>query len=371
MTSLSTGQAVNPHETAHAREVPQRSPAVPEKPIEPHHGVADFSPYVRPGDHVLHLGAGSGAFCFVAAQFVGATGRVMGIEYNDELLAQARNRLPDVAERLGYGNIDFRRALNHDLKLDLELLAAELQRRPVQDAAGWLELRHVENRLRRERPLVASDSVDCVLLNGVASDIRPEGRTQFLSEIFRVLKRGGRAVITDTVSDETASESLPQESGAPGTFREDEFLQAFEQAGFHGIELIHRQCEPRQVVAGIEFRAVTVRAYKGRQGPCFERRQALMYRGPFRQVEDDDGHVYRRGERVAVCDKTFHLLQTDPYVGQFEPIEPVVPVPLDQAPLFDCRHDRVRHPRETKATAGLPVLDVITGECCTPGDGCC
>ena len=41
---------------------------------------------------------------------------------------------------------------------------------------------------------------------------------------------------------------------------------------------------------------------------------------------DDDGHRLRRGDRVAVCDKTFQLYQKAPYTEHFEFIEPRVPV---------------------------------------------
>ena len=81
---------------------------------------------------------------------------------------------------------------------------------------------------------------------------------------------------------------------------------------------------------------MTVVAYKGKQGPCWERNQAVVYRGPFKKVEDDDHHVYYRGERMAVCDKTFRLLQNAPYAGQFEFIEPREAVPLEKAWRFDC-----------------------------------
>ena len=48
-------------------------------------------------------------------------------------------------------------------------------------------------------------------------------------------------------------------------------------------------------------------AYKGKEGPCIERNQAVIYRGPWKQVVDDDGHTLERGARMAVCDKTFKL----------------------------------------------------------------
>lgn len=65
-----------------------------------------------------------------------------------------------------------------------------------------------------------------------------------------------------------------------GAFREDRFLQAFEQAGFYGIELLKRDEKAWQTIEGIEFRAVTVRAYKGKEGPCLERLQAGSMKNP-------------------------------------------------------------------------------------------
>jgi hypothetical protein len=173
------------------------------------------------------------------------------------------------------------------------------------------------------------------------------------AEMFRVLKRHGRAAVSDIVADEDVPDHLQRDpqlwSGCiSGAYREDIFLRAFEEAGFHGIQIVKRQQEPWRTAEGIDFRPVTVLASKGKQGPCLERNQALIYRGPFKKVEDDDGHVFPRGERMAVCDKTFHLLQREPYREMFEPVQPLKSVPLDAAQPFDCRRAARRHPRETK-----------------------
>jgi hypothetical protein len=110
-------------------------------------------------------------------------------------------------------------------------------------------------------------------------------------------------------------------------------------------------------------------AYKGKQGPCLERNQAVVYRGPFKRVEDDDNHVYYRGERMAVCDKSFRLLQKAPYAGQFEFIQPREAVPLEKAERFDCSRPKHRHPRETKGQE----YDVTTEArgTCTDSGNCC
>src|SRR4030095_13151906 len=101
-------------------------------------------------------------------------------------------------------------------------------------------------------------------------------------------------------------------------------------------------------------------------GLCFERMQAVIYKGPFKEVLDDDGHRMERGRRYAVCDKTYQLLKKSPYRDAFAFIDPLQSLPLETAAPFDCDSMRLRDPRETKgqdykATSG-------GGQCCDAGD---
>ena len=105
------------------------------------------------------------------------------------------------------------------------------------------------------------------------------------------------------------------------------------------------------MVEGIEFRSVTVTAHKGKQGPCYEANQAVVYAGPWRRVEDDDGHVLERGVRSAVCAKTHRILTSPPYAGETIAIEPRVAIPERERRSFDCSRDESRQPRETKGQA--------------------
>jgi hypothetical protein len=206
-----------------------------------------------------------------------------------------------------------------------------------------------------------------------------EKRRRLFNEIFRVLRRGGRAVIADVVSDEPVPDHLRRNpelwSGCvSGAMQEAEFLRAFEDAGFYGIQLEARASEPYLEVEGIQFRTVTVSARKGKQGACWERKQAVLYRGPFKAVEDDDGHRYERGDRVAVCDKTYRLLGAEPYAGMFELLTPKVEVPLADAEPYDCSRDRLRDPREQKepATPGATVSrSTVSRSPSACGTGCC
>ncbi|MEO6807775.1 MAG: methyltransferase domain-containing protein [Isosphaeraceae bacterium] len=347
--------------------------AVPSEVVERDYGCGDPTKFIKVGETVLDLGAGGGKACYIAAQVVGPEGRVIGVDCNRDMLALARRNLDEFSARVGFRNIAFRCGLIQDLRLDLDELAELLAACPVRDQWDYLELRDLEARLRRDSPLVADESVDCVISNCVLNLVKAEDKPRLFAEVFRVLKRGGRAAISDIVADEDVPADLRADpelwSGCvSGALREEEFLSAFEAAGFHGIHLAERQATPWRTVGGIEFRSVTVVAFKGKQGPCLERNQALIYTGPFRKVEDDDGHAFPRGARTAVCDKTFHLLQSAPYEGLFAPVEPLITVPLKQAQTFDCRRSARRHPRETK---GQDYDATTSAADCGGSESCC
>ena len=347
---------------------------IPEEILERDYGCGDPTPYARNGDTVLDLGSGGGKTCYILSQVVGPKGRVVGVDCNREMLAIARGYREQVAERLGYGNVNFRCGLIQDLALDLETLASEAAGLEIADPQDWIALRQLEQRLRHEQPMIADESADCVVSNCVLNLVRPADRQQLFGEVFRVLRLGGRVAISDIVADEDVPEHLQNDpelwSGCiSGAFREDRFLAAFEEAGFYGARIAARQAEPWRTVEGIEFRSLAIVAYRGKQGPCLERNQAVVYRGPFKKVEDDDGHAYYRGKRMAVCDKTFRLLEKEPYAGQFEAIEPRESIPLESAARFDCSRPRQRHPRETKGQDYNATTE--SAGICTDGGNCC
>lgn len=360
---------------------PQFLKAIPDEVLKRDYGCGDPTRHLKPGETVVDLGSGSGKICFIASQVVGAAGRVIGVDVNDDMLRVAQRYAPEVARRVGYSNVEFRKGKVQDLALDLEALDAWLQAHPVRSAADLPPFEQMMEELRRSRPLLPGDSVDVVISSCVLNLVRPEDRQKLFAEIFRVLRRGGRAVISDIVSDEDVPEELQSNpelwSGCvSGAFREDLFLKAFEEAGFCGISLLERQERPWRAVEGIEFRSVTVVAYKGKEGACWDRKQAVIYRGPFRQVEDDDGHVLRRGVRVAVCEKTFHIYSRHPYRSHFDFVEPRVPVePHDVRPFPCAKGMLVRHPRETKGE-DYRLTTEATEACCSgngngPKGACC
>jgi len=121
-------------------------------------------------------------------------------------------------------------------------------------------------------------------------------------------------------------------------------------------------------VEGIEFRSVTVQAFKGKDGPCMDHNQAVIYKGPFKEVVDDDGHRLRRGMRQAVCEKTFSIYGGAAYEDMFELISPQESIAPEAAVEFDCHRMEYRHPRETKGQNYDLTSD--PSQCCGDG-GCC
>lgn len=352
---------------------PQYLKILPEEILERDYGCGDPSQFVREGETVLDLGSGGGKICYIAAQKVGASGRVIGVDMNDEMLALARKYRGEMAEKLGYDVVDFRKGRIQDLALDWEKAEAYLEEKPIRTNEDLDAFEQWCAEQRAQSPLVPDGSVDVIVSNCVLNLVRADHKKQLFAEMHRVLTRGGRVAISDIVSDEPIPEHLQHDpelwSGCiSGAFQEREFLRAFEDAGFYGIEIVKRDQQPWQTVEGIEFRSVTVMAYKGKEGECLEANQAVIYNGPFREVSDDDGHRYVRGELVAVCEKTFHILTHDPYGGYFTAVEPREPVTDKQKAPFLCQGYALRDPRRLKG-ADYRVTTENAGACCAPAGG--
>ena len=347
---------------------------IPKEIIEKDYGCGDPSRYIRAGETVLDLGSGSGKACYIIAQIAGAQGKVIGVDFNPPMLDLARKYQKSIGDQLGYHNVEFRRGKIQDLKTNLELLDLHLKENPVRSVGDLARLEEFESRIRHERPLIGDESIDVVVSNCVLNLVRPEDKKELFAEMYRVLRRGGRVAISDIVSDEPVPDHLAKDPNlwsacVSGAFQEEEFLRAFEEAKFHGIRIEELSAEPYRIVEGIEFRAITVTAHKGKEGPCIERNQAVVYRGPWKQVVDDDGHTLERGARMAVCDKTFTLYSQPPYAGQFILVPPRQEVALESAGVFDCARDHRRSPRETKG-AEFKVT-ALSNSVCGPGSSCC
>jgi len=338
---------------------------LPKEVIDKDYGCGDPSRYVKPGDVVLDLGSGGGKICYMAAQIVGDSGRVIGVDMNDDMLTLARKYQKEMADKLGGDRVEFRKGYIHDLALDVAAMEAYLADNPATTATDLERLQQWQLEQRRTTPLIPDNSVDLIISNCVLNLVADDQKQQLVKEIHRVLKPGGRVAVSDIVSDDPIPDHLKQDgelwSGCiSGSFQEEAFLHAFTDTGFLAVAYDKWDAAPWRVVEGIEFRSVTLTAVKSEQNPCLDYGHAVIYRGPFESVSDDEDHVYPRGARIAVCERTFKLLtQSGAYADDFIGI---VPAKLREPAAYCAPAGTRRSTAETKLGTHKACSD--TQSCC-------
>ena len=241
----------------------------------------------QPGEVYVDLGSGAGIDCFIAAKRVGPTGRVIGIDMTEQMLAVARESQRKVAQTLGYDAVEFRR--------------------------GYLEAIPVED---KTADLVTSN---CVI------NLSPD-KPKVFAELWRILKDQGRAVIADIVSDREVPPRLKVNEQLwgeciVGALTEEQFLAILEQTGFYGLAVLKKSFW--KAIEGFQFYSVTVQGFKFEktQG-CTYIGQTAIYRGPFKAVLDEEGHLFPRNVAISVCTDTASKLLHSPYAGFFTIVEP-------------------------------------------------
>ena len=158
---------------------------------------------LREGEVVLDLGAGAGFDAFLAARAVGPSGRVIGVDMTPEMVEKARAN----AATLGLANVEFRQGVIEDL--------------PVDDA-----------------------SVDVIISNCVINLVPDKARV--FAEAYRVLRRGGRLMISDLVAlgelPATVRHSMAAYVGCiAGVSLKDDYVALLRGAGFRRVEIIQQK----------------------------------------------------------------------------------------------------------------------------------
>lgn len=229
----------------------------------------------------------------------------------------------------------------------------------------------------RSTPLIAEATCDQVIQVWLGNRLTATAHQAALTDTLRVARKGGRLFAVVLLADEPIDVTT---GAVPAVLKdhlvrlptEQDYLAELAAAGWHGITLTPLSDSAVFGRDKVEVRAFSVRAYKGKQGPCYEQGHAVIYRGPYQVVHDDYGHAYPRGERVAVCQKTHDLLMQAPYTGQFISLPCYRAPALADAALFDCATPTKRAPAVTKGFESLPTA---AASCCGPsgssGGSCC
>jgi len=275
--------------------------ALPQEIIERDYGCGDPSRYVQPGDTVLDLGSGGGKICYMAAQIIGSEGHVIGVDMNDDMLGLARQYQVELQEKFG-ARIDFVKGQIQDLKLDIEVMEAQLANSPINSADSLQAFEAWKSQQRNEAPLIEDNTISLVLSNCVLNLVSDEQKRQLVEEIWRVTRPGGRIAISDIVSDQAIPQSMKDDpelwSGCiSGAFGEKEFLDHFAEVGFQGVRYDKWDHVPWKVINDIQFRSVTLVATK----PELKGRVDgnVMYTGPYDKVSIE-GRAFERGVREQV-----------------------------------------------------------------------
>lgn len=212
---------------------------------------------LQAGETVVDLGSGSGVECFLAAAEVGAKGRVFGIDMTDDMLELARESRQQVVRNLGYDNVEFRKGFLEDIPL-------------------------------------TDESADVVVSNCVIN-LSPDKRRTYL-EIFRILKPGGRLVVSDVVTDVPVSAAIKNNSKFQseclgGAMQQDDLVAMLEDCGFGSVYLQKRY--PYREVDGSRFYSLTYEAKKEERASTDQVRG--VYRGPLPQLTTESGLQLERG----------------------------------------------------------------------------
>ena len=182
---------------------------------------------LKNGEIVLDLGSGAGIDVFLAANKVGESGQVIGVDMTEEMIQRAKK----IAKENGYENVEFR--------------LGEIENLPIED-----------------------NTIDVIISNCVIN-LSPD-KLQTFREAFRVLKPGGRLLVSDLVTEGVLPNDIKKSFDAwsgciAGALEKNEYLDTIRKAGFRSIEIANQN---RYIQKEIDSRligkitSIKVRAYK-------------------------------------------------------------------------------------------------------------
>jgi arsenite methyltransferase len=182
---------------------------------------------LKAGEVVLDLGAGAGVDVFLAANKVGPTGRVIGVDMTEEMVDKAKS----IARGYGYRNVEFR--------------LGEIENLPLED-----------------------DSVDAIISNCVIN-LSPD-KSKVFREAYRVLKPEGRVTVSDIVSEKNVPAEVRNNLDAwagciGGALEQQEYLKKMNEAGFENVQVESSKdfyVEGEENQPPTKFLSITVKAYK-------------------------------------------------------------------------------------------------------------
>ncbi len=324
---------------------------IPEEVIKKDYWCWDPSRYVKKWETVLDLWSGWWKICFIASQIVWKEWRVIWVDMTDDMLDLAKRNQAIVAQKIWYDNIEFKHWYIEDLKTDLDKVDDILSKNPISNATSYKELNEKIEELKSSNPMIEDHSIDVIVSNCVLNLVSDEQKTKLFQEMFRVLKVWWRIAISDIVSDEDSPELLKNNHDLwswciSWALQEKQFIEMLEVMWFYWITIDKFQDKPWHTVDWIEYRSVNIIAYKWIEWPSVEKNQAIIYKWPWKHVGDDDWHVFERWERMAVCEKTFDIMNKAPYKDSIIPINPSVKI--DKEIVFDRCRSEIRTPAETK-----------------------
>jgi arsenite methyltransferase len=182
---------------------------------------------LKAGEVVLDLGSGAGVDVFLAANKVGSTGKVIGVDMTEEMVDKAKS----IARDHGYHNVEFR--------------LGEIEKLPVED-----------------------ESVDAIISNCVIN-LSPD-KSKVFREAYRALKPGGRLTVSDIVSEGALPNEIKTDSNAwacciGGALEHQEYLEKIKKAGFEDVQVLSSKefyIEGEGSQALTKLLSITVKAFK-------------------------------------------------------------------------------------------------------------